>query len=62
MDRAELADYTYDRFCFVDDEDAMLAKLETVQAAGVTATSIGGARTVRCRCCTNSATVIRRPA
>jgi alkanesulfonate monooxygenase SsuD/methylene tetrahydromethanopterin reductase-like flavin-dependent oxidoreductase (luciferase family) len=42
MEDLGLADYFFDRYCFVGDEDALLDKLAEIERIGVTATTIGG--------------------
>jgi hypothetical protein len=42
MTRLRLADYFFERYSVIGDEQALLAKLEEIEQAGVTATVIGG--------------------
>jgi 5,10-methylenetetrahydromethanopterin reductase len=42
MERLGLADYFFDRYCFVGTAESFLAKLEEIEGAGVTATGISG--------------------
>jgi hypothetical protein len=42
MDRLGLADYFFDRYCFIGTEQSFLAKLKEIESAGVTATGVSG--------------------